>query len=202
MPQQFKTFCILFITLATLAACATRAPLPPTEWQAHQDAISNITHFTAKGKVALITPNERLSAQFFWEQKEDVSTLRLTHFLGQTLFKLEINPNMAVLTDNNGQRHYAKDPKNLLFRITGFSLPVNEMSLWIKGLPASNNAYNLGEDNRLASLSQYEKNPLLGWQIQYNAYDENTNNLLPSKIQMHLDTQKVNLLISEWTYTP
>lgn len=190
---------IVFLVISILSGCAVKPPTT-TQWQTHQAQLKKIKHFTAKGKVALISPEQRVSAQFFWEQKGEEMSLRLTHFLGSTLFKLDIKPGVAVLTDNEGTRHVGKNAQALLLELTGVALPVNDMTQWIKGLPSENNEYSLGQGNRLASL--FEKSHGAGWKVQYNAYDPNTKNLLPSKIQMIQNNQKVNLVISQWIYAP
>lgn len=192
---------LFLLTLMGMTGCSTK-PIPQTEWQTHQATLSAITDFTAKGKVALLSPEQRVSANFVWQQKGDALSLRLSNFLGSTLFKLDATPDAAVLVDGDGKRYVGRNAASLLEQLTGIALPVDEMMLWVKGLPAEQNGYTLGADNRLASLSEHKTNTTSqkGWQLEYTAYDADTNNLLPSKIKMNLNQQKVNLVISEWVY--
>lgn len=198
---MFRRYNVLFLLVLILSGCATPPPVPQTEWEAHQAALVAITNFTAKGKVALISPEQRVSANFIWEQNGDDLSLRLTNFLGTTLFKLDATPQMAVLVDGDGNRYVGRDAASLLHKLTGIALPVDEMMQWVKGLPAEKNQYTLGADNRLAYLSENapETNQP-GWQLEYSAYDADTSSLLPAKIKMNQDQQKVNLVISEWVY--
>lgn len=197
-PTRFALVCLL--PLLVLSGCST-TPAPKTEWQTQQDALSAITAFTAKGKVALISPEQRVSANFIWEQNGDTLSLRLNNFLGATLLKLDANPNVAVLVDGDGKKYVGRNAASLLQQLTGIALPVDEMMQWVKGLPSAQNDFTLGADNRLAYLSENKSgtNPP-GWQLEYTAYDEATGNLLPSKIKMNQHQQKVNLVISEWVY--
>lgn len=203
MSQNKHAFVAIIFIIATLVGCAQLSDPPPlsTQWLAHQASVSKIQNFTVKGKVAFIRPKERVSARFIWTQKGNDISLRVINFLGSTLFKLETTDENAVLVDNQGQTHTGLDATRLLERLTGISLPVDEMMRWIKGLPSPKNTYILGKDNRLASLSQH--NPLRaqpGWQVKYLAYDAKKRHLLPSKINMRLGHQTVNLVISEWVY--
>ncbi|NGN99550.1 outer membrane lipoprotein LolB [Grimontia sp. S25] len=198
MFRRHRVLVVFFFALLGLTGCSTQ-PIPQTEWQTHQKALAEITDFTAKGKVALISPEQRVSANFVWEQKDDELSLRLTNFLGTTLFKLDATPDIAVLVDGDGERYVGRNAASLLKQLTGIALPVDEMMQWVKGLPAEQNEYTLGADNRLAFLSEDKADTnQAGWQLEYTGYDADTNNLLPSKIKMNQHQQKVNLVISEW----
>ncbi len=185
--------------LLTLSACVS-APPPKTEWQNHQSTIKKIKQFTAKGKVAFISPEQRISATFHWRQTNEDLSLRVTNFLGNTLLKLDASPTHATLTDNNGQAHVGTTATNLIKELTGVALPIEDMTDWIKGIPSDKNSFTLGADDRLSHLSQFKNKSNPGWQVNYDSYDPATNNLLPSKIPMNLNDQKVNLVISTWTY--
>ncbi|WP_078751232.1 lipoprotein insertase outer membrane protein LolB [Enterovibrio nigricans] len=201
MHRQLRLFLLLFLSFLGLSGCTTTPPAPLTQWEAHQAALSEIQHFTVKGKVAFISPEQRVSANFVWQQEGDTLSLRLSNFLGATLLKLDATPTHAELVDNDGKRYIGKNADKLLKSLTGIALPVDDMMFWIKGLPATGNDYQLGADNRLASLSEnnIESNKP-GWQLDYVSYDANTASLLPSKIKMIKNDQKVNLVISQWIY--
>ncbi|PML76492.1 lipoprotein insertase outer membrane protein LolB [Enterovibrio norvegicus] len=203
MTRHVKHFfhaLLLVASVLGLSACATK-PAPMTEWETHEQTLLDITQFTAKGKVAFISPAQRVSANFVWEQNGDAMSLRLTNFLGSTLLKLEATPKGAILVDNEGQRYIGKDAASLLQKLTGIALPVNDMTQWIKGLPAETNDFTLGADNRLAFLSENDASTNKpGWQLDYQTYDAATDSLLPAKIKMNQNDQKVNLVISNWKY--
>ncbi|WP_407332458.1 lipoprotein insertase outer membrane protein LolB [Enterovibrio sp. 27052020O] len=200
MSRTIRLALTFMLGFLALSGCSS-VPAPSTEWQTHQDTLTEIKNFTAKGKVALISPEQRVSANFLWQQKDDELSLRLTNFLGTTLFTLDATPNMAILVDNEGQRYVGRDAASLLQKLTGIALPVDDMTQWIKGLPTEQNDFTLGADNRLAFLSENKADTNQpGWQLEYSAYDANTNSLLPAKIKMNQNVQKVNLVISEWIY--
>ncbi len=191
---------LAFTTL--FSGCAT-APIAPTQWIEHQSTVEKITQFSVTGKLAYISPNERLSASFYWQQDTDNLSLRLSNFLGATLLKLDVSPHQAVLIDNEGTQHQGENAKSLLKRLTGVNLPISDLMLWIKGIPAKNNAYTLGEDNRLASLyeTKADQTSSKGWKVTYEDYDRDTDNLLPSSITLTYAEQEVKLRVSKWEYT-
>ncbi|WP_028023628.1 lipoprotein insertase outer membrane protein LolB [Enterovibrio calviensis] len=200
MSRSIRFTLTFLLGFLALSGC-TSIPAPTTEWDNHQAALEDINNFTAKGKVAFISPEQRVSANFLWKQQDDELSLRLTNFLGTTLLTLDTTPNMAVLVDGEGQRYVDRNASTLLRNLTGVALPVDEMTQWIKGLPTEKNDITLGGDNRLAFLSENNADTNQpGWQVEYSAYDASTGSLLPSKIKMNQNTQKVNLVISEWIY--
>ncbi len=200
-PKPFLLFSLLAYT-SLFTGCAT-APIEPTQWTEHQSAVEKITQFSVTGKLAYISPKERLSASFYWQQDTDNLSLRLSNFLGATLLKLDASPDHALLIDNEGTEHKGKNAKSLLKKLTGVNLPISDLMLWIKGIPAKNNAYTLGEDNRLASLYENKEGEgnKKGWKVTYDAYDQNTDNLLPSSITLTYEQQEVKLRVSQWEYT-
>ena len=112
----------------------------------------------------------------------------------------DVTPTHATLIDRDGNSHIGENATQLIEDLTGLELPIQDMMLWIKGLPSQDNGYALGKDNRLVALEQFKADPNKGWQVTYKAYDEKTNNLLPTKLTMIDAEQKVNLVISEWIY--
>lgn len=193
-------FIALFLSsTAMFTGCASTAP-PPTEWLTHEAAVKKITTFSVRGKLAFISPEERLSASFYWKQDQNNLTLQLTNFLGATLLKLDASPTHATLIDHNGIKHVGKSAPSLLKKLTGVSLPIHDLMLWIKGLPSVNNPYQLGQDNRLQQLSEF-KNNKQGWTVTYQAYDGKTDNLLPAEMMLTFKEQKVKLKFSQWEYT-
>lgn len=185
--------CVIAACIAILSGCAT-APPPSTQWQAHQSALTAIDSYTAKGKVAFISPQERFSANLYWHHQPEQSTLRLTNFLGTTLLSLTIDPQRATVVDDQGQVYTDSDAARLIERLSGMSLPIDALPAWLLGLPQSRDQFELGDDNRLARLSNAQ-----GWTIDYLGYDGSTQPALPSRITLKSPQQTVKLVISNWT---
>lgn len=191
---EIKKWATLSVILL-LNACTT-APPPATEWDKHQHAVSAIHDYNAKGKVAFISPEQRISASFYWQQRGDNTRLQLTNFLGSTLLKLEMSPTGAKVTDNDGNDYYGTDATRLFYRLTGVELPVTALPFWIKGLPTSKDQFQLGEDNRLSTLSQ--KTGEQSWKVNYQSYHADTSPALPNKVKINQNKQRVNLVVSDW----
>lgn len=208
MRQQFRTCLLTVITVMLLASCATNKQenMPssaPTNWDNRQAILRNITNFTVNGRVAFLGTSQRISANFLWEQRGDSLTLRLTTFFGSTLLRLEASPGFVSITDDKGNRYSDSDAGRLLANLTGISLPVEEMKLWLRGLPSPKNSYTLtAQNDRIAQLKQFASPDInkSGWVVNYLTYDPATNGLLPEKIRMEESGQKVNLQISSWTF--
>ncbi|ATF10478.1 lipoprotein insertase outer membrane protein LolB [Candidatus Enterovibrio altilux] len=201
MVQNIDRF-FLAVIILILMGCSNKLA-PQMEWQIHKQTLLNITQFTAKGKIIFIGPEQRISANFIWEQNHNAILLQLINFFGVTLLRLEATPNYAILIDNEGQRYVGKNAASLLRQLTGMTLPINEMTQWIKGLPTGNNNFRLSADNRVVFLSTDDSSTnQLSLQLEYPTYDSNICSLLPTKIKININNnhQKVNLIISNWKY--
>lgn len=185
---------ILAIIVATVVTgCATPTPPPATDWDLHRNALEAITHVKAKGKVAFISPQERFSANFVWEENNGDISLRLTNFLGATLLTMNIDDRGARVIDNDGNEYRGENADLLLARLTGFMLPVAELPDWLIGLPNQNEDYVLGTDHRLKSLN-YGR-----WNVDYSRYDAASKPALPSQMTLSDGQQRVKLAVSDWT---
>lgn len=119
-PVSLGTPVVMVIVVATImTGCATPPPPPSTDWVLHRDALETITHVKAKGKVAFISPKERFSANFLWEEKGEDVSLRLTNFLGATLLTMNIDGQGALVVDNDGNEYRGRNADLLLARLTG-----------------------------------------------------------------------------------
>lgn len=191
---------LLPVLLFGCAAKVEQTPLQPTqEWLANKAQLEKIQHFEVKGKVTFSGASQNIAANFHWQQHQDNINLRLTHFLGGTLLKLERDAAGVRIIDHQGNQHVGENMSRLIAKLTGVNLPVAALSSWLKGLPVGDNGYQLNNLNTLNSLSQYPT-ANQGWQIGYGDYARYNGVLLPRAITMTQPGQQVTLTISQWRF--
>ena len=191
---------LLPVWLFGCAAKVEQTPLQPTqEWLANKAQLEKIQHFEVKGKVTFSSATQNIAANFQWQQQQDNINLRLTHFLGGTLLKLELDASGVRIIDHQGNQHVGEEMSSLIAKLTGVNLPVAALSSWLKGLPVGDNHYQLNNLNTLTSLSQYPT-ANLGWQIGYSNYARYNGVLLPRAITMTQPGQQVTLAVSQWRF--
>ncbi|PMH41799.1 lipoprotein localization factor LolB [Vibrio sp. 10N.286.49.B3] len=201
MKQAYQIFLIALSALY-LIGCSS-IPTQPTsvEWQAHQAELSKITHYKANGKLGYIGKDQRQSFNFQWQHSEQLSQLRLTTFLGQTVLNLTVTPNGAKVVTYDDQTFTDTNAAVLIKNLTGLVIPIDNLPQWLLGLPANASTYQLNESNTLASLTEQLNNQL--WLLTYSNYRLESFSQgmlpLPRKLQLTQPDTTLNIVISKWT---
>ncbi|MGR5096821.1 lipoprotein insertase outer membrane protein LolB [Vibrio maritimus] len=197
--RLFYTFTALF-----LIGCSTLPPEPQSvEWQAHRLQLESLTQYTANGKLGYISPEQRQTLNFHWTYSANLTQVRLTTFLGQTVFNLTSTPNGAFIETYDDQKLSGQDANLLIYQLTGLNIPIEQLAGWLIGLPTNADTYQLNDLNTVASLSK-ELNQKT-WALNYTEYRtfnvEDTERTLPMPTRMQLvqDDTKLNLVVSKWT---
>jgi len=193
--------CGLVATLLLVAACAPIQQQPSStqpNWPQHQQQLAQLTHWDIMGKLGIRTPEQSNSARFNWRQQEQQFDIHITNLLGQNVATLTGN-NAEVQLDIAGQGRYITDsPDQFLQQKLGWTLPVNMLNYWIKGVPAPNSpaSYQLNEQGLLENLIQ------AGWQVNFSRYQPLESQTLPGKIRLQQDDIALTLLIKRWNLKP
>lgn len=192
------------LTAMFVLGCST---LPPeqesVEWQAHRSQLKALTQYTANGKLGYISPEQRQSLNVHWTYSANLTQVRLTTFLGQTVFNLTSTPNGSFIETYDGQKLSGKNINALIYQLTGLDIPIEQLSDWLIGLPASADQYQLNEFNTVGSLQKQLANKR--WELDYNEYrsfpvDDRTYSLpMPTRMQLRQADTKLNLVVSKWT---
>lgn len=196
-----KKLIFTLLTLVWLAGCTTIAPSTTNvEWQAHQTRLNELTDYEVSGKLGYIAPDQRQSLNFHWSHSDQSSQLRLTTFLGQTVLNLEINPYLAKVRTHDGGIYTDVSADNLVYHLTGLSIPIEDLQDWLLGKPSNADKYLLNENNTLASLDKVvSRQP---WQLDYARYmdiDLDQQPLpLPNSLKLTNQDIKLNILVSKW----
>ena len=112
-----------FILVSLLGGCQLfnreHQPLPgPMSSEEHQQAVAALAHWQVQGKLIFKSPQKKFSASLNWAQNRDEADLRVTSFLGISVFKMRSNQYSATL-EADGETYSSHDPESLLLRTTG-----------------------------------------------------------------------------------
>ncbi len=152
------------------------------------------------GKMALIQPDEKQSARLNWQQDGTAFKLQLTNLLGVTLLSAEQNAKQAVL-EYDGERYQDEKMEQLLAQMTGLTLPVEQLTAWLKAAIDPNQAKQLKLDEQGRLLYFEQELPGWGrWVVDYNGYYPATKTLpaLPSRVTLRCQEITIKLMIHQW----
>lgn len=198
-----------FATLltATMAGCTTiqLEPLPdgmtdqpPADWAQRSQSLSRFNQWQLNGKLAVKQPSDSGTAVINqWRQHGERYDLSLSSsFLGMGTTRLKGVPGFIELTLPNGDTYRSSEPESLVAAATGWNLPIDNLTWWIRGLPAPDGDFRLlfDETNHLAILKQN------GWEIRYDRWQGFIDDLppLPARITALKDDKRVRVVISDW----
>lgn len=167
-------------------------------WTSHQQMLQQLNRYQASGKFAYLTPKNKDSASFFWQQfNPDWYRLLLTTPFGGKIVELNTQAGAVQLTNDKNQLYTSHDPEELILRLTNMNIPLNSLRQLLIGLPGNATNLKFDQNNRLQSATLKQNGEL--WQIQYDSYYPNLTPPLPKNIQLKQGEQTIKLSISNWT---
>jgi outer membrane lipoprotein LolB len=191
-----------------LIGCSSVPEEPDTvEWKAHKSELKQLTGYTATGKLGYIAPDQRHSLNFYWAHSSNFSQIRLSTFLGQTVFNLTSTPNGAVVETYDGEKLAGDSANILITELTGLDIPIEQLESWLIGMPTSSDRYSLNRFNTVENLTTKVGGQT--WSLLYKEYlntelspldqtAEPKSLPLPSRMQLTEGDTKINLVVSKW----
>jgi outer membrane lipoprotein LolB len=195
---------LLMGSLLLLAACSHQPRQPSTPINPEQQAaLDRITHWAFSGKFAFRAPNDNGTATIEWRHADVSYHIQLSGPLGQKRTRIIGTPTTVRLEQAGVAPQEAATPEQLLEEQLGWTLPLTQLTYWVRGLPEPNKrvtASQLNEQGLLAHLQQG------GWDIHYPRYSHlmagNQRVWLPTKIEAAYGEIRLTLIIRQWQLDP
>lgn len=192
-------FQLLFGAILLLCACANAPPQVNLDSSQHQAKLTNFSHWQINGRMAFKSPQEKFSANLFWQQIDDTYQLKLSSMFGTSLLAMQ-GDRHSVELEADDQHYQDTDASHLIWRITGWDIPVSHFPRWIKGQSRAEDQALYSEQGWLSQLTP-SCNACDGWQIEYTKYQLVDTIWLPHRIELThlvLDNQIV-IRVNKWT---
>jgi len=118
------------------------------------------------------------SASLIWEESPEQRTLRLLGPLGGGLIILKQDETGVTIKDSKGRVRYSPSADELIYRVTGWKIPVSGLRWWLLGLnePGSKADSTIDTEHRLVSVQQ------AGWKVSLAKYTRFGDHELPTSI--------------------
>jgi outer membrane lipoprotein LolB len=161
--------------------------------------LKTLSDWKIKGKMAIVTPKERHSATLNWHYQGNKKrqTLNLTTVLGIQVFNLESVNGMHII-NVDGERYQSPDLNSLLSSLTGFTLPTQAMTFWLKGLPYLDNdkiTYNQETQLPQTLISYHDEKK---WLIKYGGYQQIKQYQLATKFSIKQESLTIKINVHQW----
>lgn len=194
-PQlSVVALCTLF-----LAACSSvpRQAEPVLALNEREQQLSAMTTFTVQASLGIRTPDDSISGNLRWQQHSPTAfDAQMRNFLGISLFELKDDARGSAIS-LKGETYYAVDTSSLLLQLAGWSVPLTDMPLWLRGLPGRNARDIVRDDaGRVVAFSLTDSTGIV-WQLQYQAFFPDSLSLPKRMLLSSSDTQ-IKLVIRNW----
>ena len=192
----------LLALLGLLSACSglstTTAPSgtgDPKLWQAHHSELSKLHSWDISGKIAIRNSSNNGSGTLSWQQHHQLFDIRISGPLGQGAIQLRGDQHQIELITSK-QQLTSRQPETLMQQQLGWSVPLNNLLWWIRGLPAPADKYTLELDD----LSRAWKLQQSQWQLEYLAYQTSQQgHSVPQRIRATGPNQlQLIIMIKDW----
>jgi outer membrane lipoprotein LolB len=189
--------CGLLLVLLILTSCAspiTRISSITADeiWQIRRERLQQLEQWQLKGRIGFVSERESGSASLYWKQDGDAYELKIVAPLGVGSLVVAGDDSGVVLQSSDGEMMRDEDAQWLVWRRTGWVIPVESLRYWILGLPLGDEAYDLDDSGR---VSQIQNKP---WQVEYQRYQQIKELELPSKIQIQSPDIRMKLVVKDW----
>ncbi len=188
------------LALFLLVGC-TSTPLPQhaIDQQTHQQQLSQFSHWQLSGKLAFKSKDEKFSAYVRWRQQGSDFSLDLNSFIGTNLMNMTGYPGYAKLQADD-QVYVDNDASRLVERVTGWNIPVEKLSLWIKGQHEASDLVTYDEYGLVKALLPGCQG-CQHWRLEYQKYEKLDQLWLPTLVVLSNQQDSANQIkirIDSW----
>ncbi len=199
LTQRRGLLAILSMLTLFISGCGslTQEPQPPAlpDWQSHADQARTVESWQIIGKIAIRENNEYNSGSLNWTQQAEHYQIHIAGPLGQGAISIVGDPLLTRLNISGEGSYVTQDPERMLRDQIGWTIPLDNLNYWIRGLPAPSSPYRktLDDNHRLRELNQDN------WKVRYFGYLPTAKAQLPRKVIIsHSLGITVTLLVKQW----
>ncbi|MCL1036019.1 lipoprotein insertase outer membrane protein LolB [Shewanella submarina] len=181
----------LIIVTAALSGCVSKPDLPLVPVDIKQPAAAYA--WDLSGKILVKTPDDKVSTNLYWLHSPRRDEMRLTSMLGTSLMSMSVTPEETKLTAD-GDTYTDDDPQRLLYRLSGWSIPVDKLPLWLTGQFEGATVIKKDAQGRPSELLATGIQP---WTIQVRSWQPD-NPVLPRLMLVSRPGMELKVQINRW----
>jgi outer membrane lipoprotein LolB len=193
---RYCNVCSAAFAVLVMAGCSIQPSQTPAgeDWKERSAKLNTLVVWQAEGKAALRKADQSESVTLSWTQRHNQTDLNLSGPLGLGATKISSDGTTLEINKAGSAHSYDISSPEMIAQETGWSLPLQALQHWLKGVPAPGSAIHTIkiEQGLLKSLEQ------LGWTITYQDYDQFGAYTLPTKLQIERFNNRVRLIVRNW----
>ena len=183
-------FTLLLLTGCTITPSEQFTPIDVSQ-------ASQAKSWELQGKIAVKTADDKFSTNLYWLHQPAANDLRLTTVLGTTVLTLTTNQGMATL-DVDGKTYHDSNAQDLLTGISGWSIPLDSLPLWITGQIGKNDhVVSYHSDGTVKQLLSHDSQA--DWHVMFMSWQQQGGALVPKLLKIERDDVQIKLQTNQWT---
>ena len=203
---MIQGYTFLAVVLLAVSACSRNGQLaddPATEalWVRQQAVATEVTQWNLYARGALRLEGEAHNIGIRWQRYADGRFMMLLEApFGQGVLRISATASgQYLLRLPDGQLFENSSAEALLHEVTGWSLPIDGLDYWVRGLPHPDSVHSLRLDSAGRAQSIRQDN----WDIAYRDYFSEVNEPpLPRRLSLTNDKLMLKLVIERWQPAP
>ena len=147
------------------------------------------------GRLAIDGGEEGGSGRLDWAQDGERGEMSFRGALGRGAWQMEYGPGGARLETASGNVEHGASVNDIAARHLGWSVPVNALEWWVRGLPAQGQApteVSLDAEGLPVAFKQH------GWRVSFSRYEVVDGLALPGRLDAEGPDGRVRLVVSDW----
>jgi outer membrane lipoprotein LolB len=190
----------LLLLLNGCSGVTIKEPGAPGQ-QAYQERASElatIDQWGLSGKLSLDDGDDGGSGKLNWDTGPEGYDLDFRGAMGRGAWQLQVREHSATLREADGSVQTAAGVAVLMQQRIGWSVPVEALAWWVRGLkaPDPSGLEQFDSEGRLLSLQQF------GWSIEFRRYRSIDGFALPVRLEAQRDNYRVKLAVGRWRLGP
>lgn len=192
---------LALLASAAMAACQATVPRPvdfETAWPQLAERADRVTRYAAwrlSGRLAIDGGEEGGSGRLDWAQDGERGEMAFRGALGRGAWQMEYGPAGARLETASGTVEHGASVNEIAARHLGWSVPVNALEWWVRGLPAQGQVPTgvaLDAEGLPVTFMQH------GWRVSFSRYQIVDGLALPGRLDAEGPDGRVRLVVSDW----
>lgn len=192
-----KNIFALSAILLLLSSCAGKPPMSESDavlnMQQRNKDLLNIKNWQLNGQATIKTKDKKQSVNIVWIQNQDKLYMLLSSF-GTTYLSVKSDKNNAIATTNKGEKIKAKNAQDLVYKITGFKIPLQKLKLWLFALTHQNDKYSFNEAGDIDKISNNK------YQAELSDWTQVDNIPMPMFVRLKSGDLSIVFDIDEWIF--
>ena len=184
-----------------LHACAITPSknVPPLTAAEQQTLLRELSAYTLDGRVGVRAGDKGWQANVHWQQRGDVSEVRLSGPFGAGALKLRLQGSELQMTDSRGHKLQGEEASSALREQLGFVPPLTSLRYWLLGLPDPALQADPAARGADATVTQFDQQD---WHLAYEDFRGEVvargKLNLPRKLTATREAIRLRLVVDRW----